>query len=87
MDVSYFLWASENLCKFDQLSDMGNDIIFVITRSFTYVYWLFPVIYVFWPKDRWCGGKEGENDDEISEAFNRLASHIKVDGSEILYLQ
>jgi hypothetical protein len=69
------------------MSDEWNGIFIVISRSLTYVYWLFPVIYVFWPKGRRCGGGEGigAENDETAEIFDRLDNHITVDGSNILY--
>jgi hypothetical protein len=47
--------------------------------------WLFPVIYIFWPKGRCCSkNKDGNipaNTDDIADAFNEITVAKMLDGS------
>ena len=67
-----------------------NSLVEVFIRSITYVYWLIAVIYVFWPKGRWCSKKRISaisinDEDDISAAFTSMDKHINVQGSVIEY--
>jgi hypothetical protein len=52
LDISYEVLADED-CKFD-ITPAASGALTCLSRSVNYVWWFFPVIYVFWPRGRCC---------------------------------
>ena len=79
-NIWYRYWSDDN-CQFDEDHILTTDIMTVATDSLVFVWWLFPILYVFWPTGKFFKCKLGnqEHHDPIERANNER----KV--SDILY--
>jgi hypothetical protein len=75
----------EQDCLFE-ITGIWTEALNNLSQSIKYVWWFFPVIYVFWPKGRCCCCCRKNEDiasrtDDIQDAFNEIAAERIMTGS------